>query len=176
MKRWFSARIVSCGNLPLGGNQSWARNVGLHTVSLPGQGMSWRRAKVRGAGEGDEQKTTKTSFCFCWKEAAGSQPLVQTRLGYRTSSYLIFSLSLTKYKMQEPNIEVPLLPLVAVAETASQGWRWQERGCGIVGALLSLEHLQWCLASIASLLNYDKFFWWYRIYIIIQVSLIVCAL
>ena len=80
---------------------------------LPGQGMSWRRAQVRGAGEGDEQKL----FCFCWKEAACRKPTIGTNSpGIQDKFILDFFLSSTKYKMQEP-IEVPLLPIVA--ETVS---------------------------------------------------------
>lgn len=91
-----------------------SRQCGPAQYPLPGQGMSWRRAKVRGAGEGDEQKLLFVSAER--KQLAGSQPLAQTRLGYGTSSYLFFFLSSTKYKMQDP-IEVPLLPIVA--ETVS---------------------------------------------------------
>lgn len=60
---------------------------------------------------------TKTSFCFCWKEAACRKPTIGTNSpGIRDKFILVFFLSSTKYKMQDP-IEVPLLPIVA--ETVS---------------------------------------------------------
>lgn len=132
---------------------------------LPGQGMSWRRAQVRGAGEGDEQKL----FLFLLKGSSLQEANHWHKLARDTGQvHTWFFFELNKVQDAGTYWGTPFANSSRNCFTyhVLQGWRWQERGCGIVGALLSPEHLQWCLASprIASLLNYDKFFPRYGIF------------